>query len=71
LQIYGSGCALKKSHITSVALIACEVMAFGMTGEPGQECPRLAGVYKITSALPRQPDQIRAVAGEDDRQGKN
>ena len=36
---YGSGCALKKSHITSVALIACEVMAFGMTVEPGQECP--------------------------------
>ncbi len=36
---HGIGCALKNSHITSVAFTACDVIAFGITGEPGQECP--------------------------------
>ena len=58
---YGIGCALKNSHITSVALTAWEVINFGIVGEPGQECPWLARVYKITSAFSLQADQVLTV----------
>src|SRR5512140_2590228 len=51
------GSAWKKSHITSVALTAWEVMSIHKL-EPGQLWPCLSRAYSTTEAFSLQPSQV-------------